>query len=113
MRRALSVICIDEKKEPVLDYYVSGAQSKILLNLVSGSILLLATIVGEEEGTYQMLCAGKVEESKGAIRYMCNAVEDTSSIDAVQRTGQRTKKCSQCKQLVRCIGVIQLSSIKK
>ena len=47
----------DEKKEPVLDFYVPGAQSKILLNLVSGSMLLLATIVGEEKGTYQMFCA--------------------------------------------------------
>ena len=67
MLRALSVTCIDEKKEPVLDCHVSGAQSKTLLNLVNDSMLLLATNVGAEEGTYQMLCAGKVEESKSAM----------------------------------------------
>ena len=40
MLRALSVTCIDEKKEPVLDCHVSGAQGKILLNLVSGSVVV-------------------------------------------------------------------------
>ena len=38
MRRALSAICIDEKKEPVLDGDTPGAQVRILLNLVSGSL---------------------------------------------------------------------------
>ena len=47
MHRALSVICIDEKKEPVLEW---------------------------------------------CKRYFCNAVEDTNSIDAVQRIGQRTQE---------------------
>ena len=46
----LSVVCRDEKKEPVLDYYVSGAQSETLLNLVNSSMLSLATNVGAEEG---------------------------------------------------------------
>jgi hypothetical protein len=50
MYEILSEICTDEKKEPVLDCDMSGAQIKILLNLVSGSMLLLATIVGEEKG---------------------------------------------------------------
>ena len=48
--RALRVVCRDEKKEPVLDCYVSGVQSETLLNLVNSSMLLLATNVGAEEG---------------------------------------------------------------
>ena len=54
------MICIDEKKEPVLDCYVSGyarssmsihrycsgAQSETLLNLVNSSMLSLDTNVG-------------------------------------------------------------------
>ena len=80
MCRALSVICIDEKKEPVLDCYVSGyarssmsihrccsgAQSETLFNLVNSSMLSLATNVGAEEETYQMLCAVK-ETYQGTI----------------------------------------------
>ena len=62
------MVCRDEKKEPVLDCYVSGAQSETLLNLVNSSMLSLATKVGAE----------KVEESKVLMRHRCNAVEDTN-----------------------------------
>ena len=43
MYRVLSVICTDEKKEPVLDCDMPRAQVRILLNLVSGSMSVLAT----------------------------------------------------------------------
>ena len=46
----LSVVCRDEKKEPVLDCYVSGAQSETLLSLVNSSMLSLATNVVATEG---------------------------------------------------------------
>ena len=76
------MVCRDEKKETVLDCYVSGAQSETLLNLVNSSMLLLATNVGAE----------KVEESKVLMRHRCDAVEDTNLDGAVRGIGKRTKE---------------------